>query len=85
MTVNYCDMCGKDLTETMDDLFGSREFIVLDANSKAHDKIDMTLCYSCKKTLYYLLQNPELLKTHVREMKLGNRIRFLLKMPLKEG
>ena len=85
MIVTYCDVCGKNTAETIDDLVYSREFIVQTANTEEPVKVGMTLCCSCKKALYYMMENPELLKTHVRDMKLGNRIRYLLKRNLKEG
>ena len=82
MTKQYCDICGVDLVESnMENLLGSRQFVALDANS---EKIgwDLTLCCDCKETMYYFMQNPDALKKCVSEMKLGNRIRFLLKMKL---
>lgn len=82
MTKNYCDICGVDLVESnVDNLFGSRTFISVDANNEAR-LAELTLCCDCKKTMYYFMANPDAMKKCVSEMKLGNRIRFLLKKKL---
>ena len=86
VTINYCDGCGKDCVNTsMEDLFGSRTFFFKDANADSREKFKLTLCADCKKQLYYMLENHEVFKRERENMRLGNRIRFLLKMPLKEG
>lgn len=83
MVRTYCDMCERDTTETIDDLFGSRKFIMLDANDGKKMK-EITLCAECKKTFYYIMENPEILQTQVHKMKLRNRIRYLFKCGVEE-
>ena len=86
VTINYCDGCGKDCANTsIDDLFGSKTFFFKDANRINPDDYELTLCVDCKNQLYYMLSNHEVFKRERENMRLGNRIRFLLKMPLKEG
>lgn len=86
VTITYCDGCGKDCANTsMDDLLGSRTFFLKDANSSSPDNYELTLCADCKEQFCYMLANHEVFKRERENMRLGNRIRFLLKMPLKEG
>lgn len=86
VTVTYCDGCGKDIFDSsLDNLLGSRTFFFKDANSSSPENYELTLCADCKKQLYYMLENHEVFKREHENMRLGNRIRFLLKMPLKEG
>lgn len=84
MFVRYCDICGRSLNEKLEDVLESRQYI-MEVRVNGHgDILDIELCRRCKHTMYYLMQNPELLKKHVRDMKLHNRIRYLFKGRLKE-
>lgn len=78
MIKEYCDICGKGLTDTAEDLFLSRKFIVQHANAPERTS-EFSLCRSCKETMYYFMKNPVLLKKNVAEMSLANRLRFLFK------
>ena len=88
MTRTYCDCCGCDIVDSsMENLIGSRKFVVIDANSPDNTefKLELTLCAKCKKTFYYLVQNPAAFRSERNSMRLRNRIRFLFKRPVKEG
>ena len=83
MTVNFCDICGKNLSSTVEDLFRSRKYIMKDANAPDSEERSFMLCSECKKVFYYVMENPMILDTHVSNMSLKNRIRFLFKRGLK--
>ena len=86
VTINYCDGCGKDICDSgIDNLLESKTFFFKDANSSSPDGYELTLCADCKDQFCYMLANHEVFKRERENMRLGNRIRFLLKMPLKEG
>lgn len=86
VTINYCDGCGKDICDSgLYDLLESKTFFFKDANSSSPESCELTLCADCKEQLCYMLANREVFKREHENMRLGNRIRFLLKMPLKEG
>ena len=85
MIKKYCDICERDLTGAMEDLFLSRAFLMYDPNNPTNDRsCELTLCEKCKKTLYYFMENPVLLKKRVNEMRLANRVRFLFRRKIKE-
>lgn len=84
MFVRYCDICGRSLNENLEDALESRQYTLDVREPGCFDILDIELCKRCKHTMYYLMQNPELLKKHVRDMKLHNRIRYLFKGRLKE-
>lgn len=86
MIINHCDSCGKNISNgDLYDLLKSKTFFIKDANSSSPDNYELTLCADCKMQLCYMLENHEVFKRERENMRLGNRIRFLLKMPLKEG
>ena len=79
MIKEYCDMCGKNIKETFEDILDSCTYMIQDTNSKCKIPDNLTLCSSCKETLYYLMNNPCVLRKHVKDMSFINRIRFLFK------
>lgn len=83
MVKEYCDICGY---EFKDDLFSDDVKILITTESVAwKDKsAPLTLCKGCSETLFYFLRNPALLKKHVNEMRLANRVRFLFGWKIKE-
>lgn len=86
VTIIYCDGCGKDICDSdLYDLLESKTFFFKDANSNSPEGCELTLCADCKEQLYYMLANHDVFKRERESMRLGNRIRFLLKRPLKEG
>ena len=86
MTVTYCDGCGVNIGDSgIINLLDSRTFTVKDAMSKDPVELELTLCSDCKEQLYYILKNPEAFKQARAKMRLPNRIRFLLGMPMKEA
>ena len=84
MFIRYCDICGRSLNEKLEDALESRQYTLDVRVDGCCDRVDIELCKRCKDTMYYLMQNPELLKKHARDMKLHNRIRYLFKGRLKE-
>lgn len=84
MFVRYCDICGRDLNEKFEDVLESSRYRLEVLDSGHMDMVDIELCKRCKHTMYYLLENPELLKKHVSDMKIHNRIRYLFKRRVKE-
>jgi hypothetical protein len=84
MIKEYCDICGKGLTDTLEDLFCSRKFIMQHANDPTQDRtFELSLCNRCKETMYYFMENPVLLEKRVNEMSLANRLRFLFEREIK--
>lgn len=78
-----CDICKKDTTDTIEDLFeGQKIFILKDIDGGSMMK-ENTLCAECKKTFFYVMENPEILHAQVHKMKLRNRIRYLFKRGLE--
>ena len=84
MFVRYCDICGRSLNEKLEDALESRQYTVDVRVAGYGDRVNIELCKRCKHTMYYLMENQELLEKHVRDMKLHNRIRYLFKGRLKE-
>ena len=84
MFVRYCDICGRNLNEKLEDALENRQYTLDVRVDGSCDRVYIELCKRCKHTMYYLMQNPELLNKHVRDMKLHNRIRYLFKGRLKE-
>lgn len=84
MFVRYCDICSRNVSEKFEDALESMQYTLDVLSSGYCDRVDIELCKRCKHTMYYLMQNPELLKKHVRDMKLHNRIKYLFKGRLKE-
>ena len=96
MNIIVCDIChrciegndpSKDALMRPEDLYGSRIYvanptIVSEDNVTKHGTA-ITLCNTCNETLYYYIANREALADAVQRQTLGNRIRFLLKLPLK--
>lgn len=93
MNVIICDICrrcivgndpSKDATMRMKDLFLSRTFVVFNPvdESIRYEK-ELTLCSTCKETMYYFMQNRDALNENVQRMGFINRVRFLFKKPLK--
>lgn len=92
MNIIVCDICkrciignnpSKDATMRMKDLFRSRTFVVYNPvvdEEEEHEK--MTLCTTCKETMYYYMENREALARDVQSMSLMNRIRYLFKKPM---
>lgn len=84
MTKEYCDICEKGLTDTPEDLFRSRKFLMQDANDPTPERTrELTLCNRCKKAMYYFMENPELLERRMSELNFANRLRFLFKQKIK--
>ena len=81
MIKRYCDFCGKDIDSSLETVFTSKEITFKDALWDS--PISYLTCSECKDALFYLLDNPQILKVHIQNMKLGNRIRFLFKRKLK--
>ena len=83
MIKEYCDICGRDIGEHESDIYGS-EIVKIEIRSNlSNAKIETLMCDRCKNTLVYMMANPILIKDSARNMKLGNRIRFLFKRKLK--
>ncbi|MBQ8087052.1 MAG: hypothetical protein IJ234_01355 [Clostridia bacterium] len=92
MEIIVCDVCkrciigndpSKDATMRMKDLFGSRTITIFNPAAPEEGKWEMTLCTTCKETLYYYMTNREALIRDTQSMTLTNRLRFLFKKPLK--
>ncbi len=87
VTKDLCDICGRSINEYN----GSLEHFKIGGSfsyrsaSHAHDDFErLDVCWKCKDTLSYLMENQEALKQGCRSMTFANRVRFLLKKPLKE-
>lgn len=92
MNIIVCDICrrciegndrSKDASMRMEDLFSSRKFTIINPTHDDSQAKELTLCTTCKESLYYYMTNREALADAVKSRTLGNRIRFLLKRPLK--
>ncbi len=87
MIVNYCDICGCDTAEkNFENLYGSRKIIVMlqEINRVDMRSSSIVLCNDCKKNMYYLVSNPDVLKKNISDMRISNRIRYLFKKKIRK-
>lgn len=88
VTKDLCDICGRSINENNGSLEHFKiggSFSYRSASSAQNDFDKLDLCWKCKDTLAYLIENSDVLKQSFLRMTLANRVRFLFKIPLKEG
>lgn len=83
-----CDICGKIISgkDTMKSLKDNFESTTITVGNPVFDDMPdktLTICPKCHDDLWYLLENADVLRNRVSVMKLGNRLRYLFKLPLK--
>lgn len=81
-----CDCCYKDIEndDVIDYLNAVKLFMVDHTLNDVKVKDELVLCNDCKQKFYYFIRNPAALRAECESLTLTNRIRFLLKKPLKE-
>ena len=84
MTRTYCDCCGDEVFgHSLERDFNAKEYIIRAAVTQL--ETELILCSRCSDRFTYLLQNREALRQGCNKMRLMNRVRFLFKLPPKEG
>lgn len=87
MTIK-CDICNRLISDGKMSAGMRNEFLsttLTVGNPVFADMPDktLTICPKCHDDLWYLLENADVLRNRVSVMKLGNRLRYLFKLPLK--
>lgn len=85
MTIECCDVCGKEI-EGFLDCCESSSYTITKACTydKEGTQHKMTLCANCNRAMYYFAENAKQLRL-VDKLSFMNRIRFLFRMKLKDS
>ena len=83
----YCDICGQEVTgmSILDNADAMRFRFYREFVHFRDTEQEVTLCPNCSEALYYYLGNRKVFRSVVNKMTIMNRIRFLFKLPLRDG
>ena len=85
MNKSYCEVCGRETTDMSNSIDAVNYKIVRTWAWSNDAEAEINLCQRCHGNLLYYIKYKSVLNFVVNKMTLKNRIRFLLKLPLKES